>query len=91
MGGTCTPITWGHGYASEAGYAGLSHALGAALPRVPAVTAPGNVASQKVCCRLGMRHLGQTYTYYNATHEVYEARRAGLCRGHLLLDSALHT
>jgi len=85
------PDYWGHGYASEAGYAGLSHAFGAALPRVLAVTVPGNVASQKVCCRLGMRHLGQTDTYYNATHEVYEARRAEWRRGHLHLDSDLHT
>lgn len=85
------PDYWGHGYASEAGYAGLRHAFGAALPRVLAVTAPGNVASQKVCGRLGMRHLGQTDTYYNATHELYEARRAEWCRGRLLLDIELHT
>jgi len=85
------PYCWGHGYASEAGYAGLSHAFGAALPRVLVDTAPGNVASQKVCCRLGMRPLGQTDAYSNATHEVYQARRAEWCRGHLPLDSDLHT
>jgi hypothetical protein len=29
------PEYWGHGYASEAGYAGLGHAFVAALPRLP--------------------------------------------------------
>jgi RimJ/RimL family protein N-acetyltransferase len=36
------PDHWSHGYASEAGYAGLVHAFGGGLARVLAVTAPGN-------------------------------------------------
>jgi RimJ/RimL family protein N-acetyltransferase len=69
------PDYWGHGYASEAGSAGLAHAFGAGLPRVLAVTAPANEASRKVCRGLGMRHLGRTNAYYNAIHDVYQARR----------------
>jgi RimJ/RimL family protein N-acetyltransferase len=70
------PDHWGHGYASEAGAAGLAHAFDAGLARVLAVTVPGNEASQRVCRRLGMRHLGRTDAYYNATHEVYQALQA---------------
>ena len=66
------PDHWGNGYASEAGSAGLSHAFAAGLPRVIAVTAPENLASQRVCRRLGMRHLGRTGAYYNASVELYE-------------------
>jgi RimJ/RimL family protein N-acetyltransferase len=70
------PEHWGHGYASEAGYAGLAQAFDSVLARVLAVTAPGNEASQKVCRRLGMQHLGRSDAYYNAPHEVYQAQRA---------------
>ena len=66
------PDHWGNGFASEAGSAGLSHAFAAGLPRVIAVTAPENLASQRVCRRLGMRHLGRTGAYYNASVELYE-------------------
>lgn len=70
------PDHWGQGYASEAGCAGLAHAFDAGLARVLAVTVPGNMASQKVCLRLGMRHLGRSDAYYDAPHEVYQARLA---------------
>ena len=70
------PEHWGHGYASEAGYAGLAQAFDSVLARVLVVTAPGNEASQKVCRRLGMQHLGRSDAYYNAPHEVYQAQRA---------------
>jgi len=40
---------------------------------VVAVTAPANTASQKVCERIGMQHLGQTTRYYNALCELFEA------------------
>jgi RimJ/RimL family protein N-acetyltransferase len=66
------PDHWGNGYASEAGAAGLSRAFAAGLPRVIAVTAPGNLASQRVCRRLGMQHLGRTGAYYNTSVERYE-------------------
>jgi RimJ/RimL family protein N-acetyltransferase len=68
------PDYWGHGYASEAGAAGLAYAFAAGLPRVLAVTAPENHGSQRVCRGLGMRHLGRTDAYYDAIHELYEAR-----------------
>lgn len=70
------PDHWGHGYASEAGCAGLAHAFDGGVARVLAVTMPGNVASQKVCRRLCMAHLGRSDAYYHAPHEVYQARRA---------------
>jgi RimJ/RimL family protein N-acetyltransferase len=70
------PRTWGHGYATEAGAAVLTHAFAAGLSRVIAVTAPENVASQAVCGRLGMRHLGQSRAYYNSTCELFEAAQA---------------
>ena len=70
------PDHWGNGYASEAGSAGLAHAFAAGLSRVIAVTAPENLASQRVCRRLGMRHLGRTGAYYNASVELYEHLRS---------------
>jgi RimJ/RimL family protein N-acetyltransferase len=70
------PDQWGHGYATEAGAAALAHAFAAGLSRVIAVTAPKNFASQAVCLRLGMRHLGQTGLYYNTTCELFEAANA---------------
>lgn len=70
------PDHWGHGYATEAGTAVLGHAFAAGLSRVVAVTAPENVASQAVCRRLGMRHLGKTRAYYDTTCEFFEAADA---------------
>lgn len=67
------PDHWGNGFASEAAAAGLHHAFARGLERVVAVTAPANAASQKVCGRIGMRHLGQTALYYNALCELFEA------------------
>ena len=67
------PEQWGQGYATEAGAAVLAHAFAAGLSRVIAVTAPENIASQAVCRRLGMRHLGQTGAYYDTMCELFEA------------------
>ncbi|MCU1518118.1 MAG: acetyltransferase, ribosomal protein N-acetylase [Pseudarthrobacter sp.] len=67
------PAHWGHGFASEAAAAGLAYAFSSGLQRVVAVTAPANVASQKVCRRIGMSHLGQTSEYYNSLCELFEA------------------
>ena len=69
-----TRTAWGHGYATEAATAVLAYALDGGLERVVAVTAPANSASQRVCLRIGMSHLGQTNRYYNATCELFEAR-----------------
>lgn len=69
------PDHWGRGYATEAAEALLSAALASGLPRVLAVAYPENTASRRVCERLGMRPLGPTDAYYNATLELFE--RAG--------------
>lgn len=69
------PDYWGHGYASEAAQAVLGHGFDGGLRRVVAVTAPENVASQSVCRRLGMTHIGMTGRYYNAKCELFEAVR----------------
>ena len=66
------PDHWGRGYASEAAGALLEAAL-ADLPRVVAVTYPENVASQRVCERIGMRRLGPTDAYYNVRMELFAA------------------
>ncbi|HYH76414.1 MAG TPA: GNAT family N-acetyltransferase [Arthrobacter sp.] len=67
------PGSWGHGFASEAAAAVLDYAFAAGLRRIVAVTAPANTASQKVCGRIGMTHLGQTARYYNQLCELFEA------------------
>ncbi|WP_411374390.1 GNAT family N-acetyltransferase [Arthrobacter sp. MPF02] len=70
------PDFWGHGYATEAGRAVLDYAFASGLPKVVAVTAPANIASQKVCTQIGLRHQGETGRYYNMLCELFELRRA---------------
>jgi len=70
------PDAWGNGYASEAARRVLDVAFEAGLDRVVAVTNPENVASQAVCRRIGMTHLGQTELYYDTVCELFEARRS---------------
>ncbi|MBG0567598.1 GNAT family N-acetyltransferase [Actinoplanes aureus] len=65
------PDAWGNGYATEAANAVLAYAARMGLPTVLAVSYPENTASQAVCRRLGMRHLGQTDRYYNLTCELF--------------------
>ncbi|GAA3744606.1 GNAT family N-acetyltransferase [Leifsonia bigeumensis] len=67
------PDSWGMGLASEAAAAVLAHAFAGGLERVVAVTNPLNLASRRVCERIGMSHEGQTDAYYNATCELYVA------------------
>lgn len=69
------PDHWGHGYATEASAALLEAALAAGRPRVLAVTAPGNTASQRLCMRIGMTPLGPTDAYYNTTMELFQRVR----------------
>ncbi len=66
------PDCWGRGYASEAAAAVLAYAMDSGLPKVVAVTAPANTASQKVCTRIGLVHQGQTGRYYNSLCELFE-------------------
>ncbi|MGC5054617.1 GNAT family N-acetyltransferase [Micromonospora sp. DT48] len=66
------PEAWGQGYATEAAAAVLADAFSLGLTRVIAVTDPDNRASQAVCRRLGMTHLGRTTRYYDAPNELFE-------------------
>ena len=52
------PDVWGRGYATEAARTALEHAWACGLPRVHAVTHPGNEDSMNVCRKLGMTHEG---------------------------------
>jgi RimJ/RimL family protein N-acetyltransferase len=65
------PDARGNGYATEAANAVLAYAARMGLTTVLAVTYPEDTASQAVCRRLGMRHLGQTDRYYNMTCELF--------------------
>jgi RimJ/RimL family protein N-acetyltransferase len=71
------PDYWGKGYATEAASAVLAHGFSEGLDLVVAVTAPENLASQKVCTRLGMKHRGTTDRYYDATCELFVAGNPG--------------
>ena len=66
------PDAWGNGYATEAARAVLDDAFAQGLTRIIAVTNIGNDASQAVCRRLGMTHLGRTNRYYDTTKELFE-------------------
>lgn len=69
------PGVWGRGYATEAGRRLLEHAWSSGLEEVFAVTYPENTASQAVCRRIGMAHLGPTDRYYDVTSALFRAGR----------------
>lgn len=71
------PDAWGRGYATEAGRRLLEHAWESGLEEVFAVTYPENTASQAVCRRIGMTHLGATDRYYDVTCALFRADRPG--------------
>lgn len=71
------PRAWGKGYATEAAGAVMAYAARSGIDPVLAVTWPENTASQAVCRRLGMRHVGQTGRYYNTTLELFTTAAAG--------------
>jgi RimJ/RimL family protein N-acetyltransferase len=55
IGYAISPAYWGHGYAYEAAAAVVQHARGAlALPRLLAITSPGNLASNALLRKLGL-------------------------------------
>lgn len=66
------PMAWGRGLATEAAGALVTHALRTlALPRLVAVTYPGNRASQRVLDKLGFERRGLTeYKGVRATYHV---------------------
>jgi [ribosomal protein S5]-alanine N-acetyltransferase len=64
--------SWGKGYASEAGGAAMRHVLETlGRARVVAIIDLGNVASQRVAARLGMRH-DRVYTGVELGHRLPE-------------------
>jgi RimJ/RimL family protein N-acetyltransferase len=55
IGYAISPAYWGHGYAYEAAAAVVKHARGAlGLPRLLAITSPGNLASNALLRKLGL-------------------------------------
>jgi RimJ/RimL family protein N-acetyltransferase len=66
------PDAWGQGYATEAAEAVLHDVFSRGLAKVLAVTNPDNHASQAVCRRLGMTHLGCTTRYHDTPNELFE-------------------
>ncbi len=67
------PDFWGRGYAAEAASTVLHHGFAQGLQRVVAVTHLQNVRSQRVCGRIGMRHLGVSTRYYDTACELFAA------------------
>jgi RimJ/RimL family protein N-acetyltransferase len=66
------PDAWGRGYATEAAAAVLDDAFTRGLAKVLAVTHAANHASQAVCRRLGMTHVGRTTRYYDTSNELFQ-------------------
>ncbi|MFM6851205.1 MAG: GNAT family N-acetyltransferase [Terrabacter sp.] len=69
------PDSWGHGYATEAASAVISHGFDAGLPEVYAITHTTNAPSQAVCRRLGLDDLGVMEKWYRGESRVYRATR----------------
>ncbi len=69
------PDAWGRGLATESAAAVLAKAWADGHHEVFAVTYPGNDASQRVCARLGMTHLGRSRRWYDTEFEAYRVER----------------
>ena len=65
------PDSWGLGYATEAAARLLHHGFAGGLDRVWALTHADNAPSQRVCARLGLRHVGSEQEWYAVPMEVY--------------------
>jgi RimJ/RimL family protein N-acetyltransferase len=68
------PDYWGRGLATEAARLLLDTAWSHGLTEVHAVTYAENTASQAVCRRLGMQHVGTTERYYDVACELFTVR-----------------
>ncbi|MFJ2618892.1 GNAT family N-acetyltransferase [Glutamicibacter sp. NPDC087344] len=66
------PDAQGAGYATEAANSVMKDAANCGLQSVIAVTHPDNVASQRVCERVGMRPLGVSEAYYGERNLLFE-------------------
>ena len=67
--------SWGHGYATEAARAVLTHGFATLrLSRIVGVTFPENVPSQRVLVKIGMRPDGEA-EHYGRTMRVFVADR----------------
>ncbi|MFF1571756.1 GNAT family N-acetyltransferase [Leifsonia sp. NPDC058292] len=71
------PDAWGHGYATAAAKLALHHGFASGLDRIIAVAHPDNLASHRVCQRLGMTDAGLTTRYYDTECELFIADRQG--------------
>jgi len=69
------PHAWHHGYATEAAEGALKRGFDGAVPEIIALTYKENLASQAVCHRLAMTHLGQTDRYYGTELELFTRSR----------------
>lgn len=67
------PDSWGNGYATEAASSVLAHGFNKGLDKVIAVTSSQNLASQRLCKNIGMKHQGTTRAFYNANCELFLA------------------
>ncbi|MFF1879776.1 GNAT family N-acetyltransferase [Leifsonia sp. NPDC058230] len=67
------PDAWGHGYATAAAKLVLQHGFESGLDRIIAVAHPENLASHRICLRLGMTDEGPTTRYYDTECELFTA------------------
>jgi RimJ/RimL family protein N-acetyltransferase len=70
------PDTWGHGYASEAAAAVLTHGFAHGLDEIHALTHTDNAASMAVCRRLGLRDLGVVERWYDGPSQLFRISSA---------------
>ena len=65
------PDSWGHGYAASAAQLIIGNAFESGADHLVAVVRPGNVASLRVCQRLGMNDAGLTDRYYDVSCHLF--------------------
>jgi ribosomal-protein-alanine N-acetyltransferase len=73
---------WGQGYTTEAGHASLRYGFEIAhLEHIIALAEMANLASQRVMQKIGMKHQGTTYQYYDTELELYTMAREDFVPG----------